>query len=105
MFVIVILNQLLDVACNVLVTAMEVGGIGTMKLGMGNIILEHCDIKSQRWSYYGSLKLLAYCFHIISGASFGHTVAEIMMHTIYVIIYYEKRTITSQMHYCEHSLS
>jgi len=29
MFV-VILNQLLDVACNVLDTAMEVGGIGTM---------------------------------------------------------------------------
>ena len=30
------LNQLLDIACNVLDTAMEVRGIGTMKLGMGN---------------------------------------------------------------------
>ena len=32
------LNQLLDIACNVLDTAMEVGRIGTMKLGMGNIL-------------------------------------------------------------------
>ena len=46
MFVVVILNQLLDVACNVLDTAMEVGGIGTMKLGMQHI--EYFDTKSQR---------------------------------------------------------
>jgi len=68
----------------------------------------------------GVLKLLAYCFHIISGAFWGHTVAEIMVHTIYVTweirhekrtsrhlweIRHEKCTITSQRHYCEHSLS
>ena len=34
--IVVILNQLLDVVC--IGTAMEVGGIGSMKLGMGNIL-------------------------------------------------------------------
>jgi len=33
-----IFNQLLDVACIVLGTTIEVGGIGSTKLGMGNIL-------------------------------------------------------------------
>jgi len=33
----VILNQLLDVACIVLGSAVKVGSIGSMKLGMGDI--------------------------------------------------------------------
>ena len=33
-----IFNQILDVACIVLGTTIEVGGIGSTKLGMGNIL-------------------------------------------------------------------
>jgi len=36
--IVVILNQLLDVVCIVLGTTMEVGAIGSVKLGMGNIL-------------------------------------------------------------------
>ena len=58
MFVVVILNQILDVACNVLDTAMEVGGIGTMKLGMGNIL----NIVISRTNDNGSFKTIGILF-------------------------------------------
>ena len=59
-----IFNQLLDVACIVLGTTIEVGGIGSTKLGMGNVL----NILISRAHF----KLLSYHFHIISCLFWAH---------------------------------
>ena len=69
MFVVVILNQLLDVACNVLDTAME--GIGTMKLGMGNILNVVISRANDNHISYGSFKTIGILYLHYKWCFFG----------------------------------
>jgi len=53
-------------SCNVLGTAMEVGGISNVKLGMGNILIS-------RPYNMAVLKLLSYRLHIVGGAFWAYS--------------------------------
>jgi len=63
-------NQLLDVACIVLGTTIEVGGIGSTKLGMGNIL----NILISRAHF--KIIVISFSHHKVV-FFWGHIVAEI----------------------------
>ena len=51
----------------------KVGGIGSMMLEMGDILISTAYINH----IMAVLKLLSYRLHIVNGGFFGHTMAEI----------------------------
>jgi len=61
-----IFNQLLDVACIVLGTTIEVGGIGSTKLGIGNILnilisRTHSSFSHHKLCFFGAHRTKAWC--------------------------------------------
>jgi len=64
--IVVTLNWLLDIICNVLGTAIEVGDTSSMKLWMGNTLTSRAHD-----NHIMAVLLLSYHLHITSGAYLG----------------------------------